>query len=595
MSLIAHRTTSRHREAQEKIGSQDSGRGRLATLFGAGALTLLALIPRLALARQLDVTTDEPIYAQSGARYIQLLRHFDVGAQDWLLNYEHPAFAKLLMGIAIHLSHLLQPTQNMLFAARLPSVLLGALLVGLLYAAGGALADRRLALLAALTLAWSPWAIFLNAQATLDTTMTTLISSAFLVLWFARTRPRLYLLWGVLMGLAGASKYPAALVVPGMLFFVLYDYSLLQRRLPPWRHCLAGLALVPSTFFLADPLIWADPLHRLAHSLRFSLHHAHEGHLSFWAGHVYLHVPGWLILYVLVAKVSAVVTIPAAIFALVSLGRASRQHLWPLLLTLRQGRAGPQAEAVIQPDSSRLAGSALIFCWLVPSLLTFSRLTILVGTHYYLPILPALMLAGAAGLLLLCEGALQLWRRVINQHGAAQALPSPSADRRAAPVSLGGAARWQSALGLTGLVLLFAAPHLWGLLSVNQCEGYTSEFFAGENASLQVAYAAYREAYEWLQIHSQGPGSVGLVGGPAMPLWYVANPQQIGRLRLVAVEYGRQSYPFTYLVWPMHLIQRHIAIPAVWRRRIVHTISGGQTTYCFILTRDPASLRLSGP
>jgi 4-amino-4-deoxy-L-arabinose transferase-like glycosyltransferase len=45
-----------------------------------------------------------------------------------------------------------------------------------------------------------------------------------LLLWPAIRRPWLYLLVGMLVGLAGASKYPAALAVPGMLLFSAYYF-----------------------------------------------------------------------------------------------------------------------------------------------------------------------------------------------------------------------------------------------------------------------------------------------------------------------------------------------------------------------------------
>jgi hypothetical protein len=41
----------------------------------------------------------------------------------------------------------------------------------------------------------------------------------------------------------------------------------------------------------------------------------------------------------------------------------------------------------------------------------------------------------------------------------------------------------------------------------------------------------------------------------------------------------------------MHLVQRGYAIPAGWRSHIVHTVMGGNTIYCFILARNPSTIK----
>jgi len=95
-------------------------------------LALLAFIPRLILALRLDVSTDEPIYLTAGNWYILLIKQLNINSPHWLYNNEHPAFAKLLMGISVNIArHFHAP--NQLFPARIPSVLLGTLLVVAIY------------------------------------------------------------------------------------------------------------------------------------------------------------------------------------------------------------------------------------------------------------------------------------------------------------------------------------------------------------------------------------------------------------------------------------------------------------------------------
>jgi hypothetical protein len=85
-----------------------------------------------------------------------LIKQLNITSPHWLYNNEHPAFAKLLMGISIsHYFH----AHSMLFQARISSILLGAALVVGVYALGRAPFGRTIALLAALSLALSPWVV----------------------------------------------------------------------------------------------------------------------------------------------------------------------------------------------------------------------------------------------------------------------------------------------------------------------------------------------------------------------------------------------------------------------------------------------------
>jgi hypothetical protein len=150
---------------------------------------------------------------------------------------------------------------------------------------------------------------------------------------------------------------------------------------------------------------------------------------------------------------------------------------------------------------------------------------------------------------------------------------------------------------LAVLTVLLVGPHLLGLITTYAAEGYTSEFFNGENSILQVAYPGYRDAGQWLIVHTHTKGSVGLVAlpdtlnhGDYSVSWYNDNRDLQGRLIFREAHPDDSSFPYDYLVWPMHLIQRGYNIPASWRIHIVHTIMGGNTIYCFILASNPATV-----
>src|SRR5580765_2734167 len=86
-------------------------------------LALATLIPRLLLANQLDMVTDEIVYIHAGQIYQPLLQQLQFWSTSWQYNYEHPPVAKLLIGFSITINTALGHPLSDLFAGRLPSVL----------------------------------------------------------------------------------------------------------------------------------------------------------------------------------------------------------------------------------------------------------------------------------------------------------------------------------------------------------------------------------------------------------------------------------------------------------------------------------------
>jgi len=547
-------------------------------------LALVALIPRIILATQLDMVTDEGTYIIGGKVYLPLVLHFRIVSQRWGFNYEHPAFAKLLIGLAISLNTHLGNVFGELLVARMPSILCGTLLVLAIYWLGRAPFGRAAALLAALCLAVSPWLVFFSALAYLDMTMTALITIAYLLLWPAIRQPRLYLLSAALLGLGAASKYTAVLAVPGMILFTAYYFFAVRPGLPaqqrpaiPWLWWLGAILLSPVIFLLADPAIWSDPFNLLLRSFSFEWDHSVNGHLTFIAGQYSLHVSHWAVLYIVFAKMSVFVTIPAVCFALFALVQLIRFHL-------------PKTKL----DAGEVTSIAFLFIWLCSVLGMFSLLNIVVGTHYLLPIAPPVALAGAFAWVTLFRyrrGALfNLTTTNTSPTLATQVVSPTGKDRPRLTISR------RAAVVLALLTVFMVGPHLVGLTTVYAAEGYTSEAFNGENTVLQVAYPGYREAATWLVAHTHSIGQVGLVAisGTLNPgyfgiSWYTYNPK-FTKLNFKEVHPDDPAFPYDYLVWPMHLVQRGYTIPEPWRSHIVHVITGGNTTYCFIMAREPSTI-----
>ncbi len=540
-------------------------------------VAIVALIPRIVLARQLDLVTDEAIYIIAAKMDFPLLLHLNFTSAGWNYNYEHPPFVKLLIALSLFMNARMGHVASDLGAARIPGVICGTLLIAAIYWFGRKPCGRVVALLAALCLAFSPWLAYFSALAYLDTTMTLLITVAYLLLWPAIRQPRLYLLVGALLGLGVASKYTAALALPAIILFLVYYYFVLPLRLPreqrpaiPWYDWLTAAVVAVGTFFFADPAIWRNPPTLLARSFLFEWHQSVDGHLTFLAGQYSGHVPHWAIFYIIFAKMSVFVTIPAAFFVIYALVGLMRFHAGKLHM--------PETE---------IASRAFLCIWLLAMLGMFSLLNIAVGTHYYLPLSAPVALCGAAGMAVLLgyrRGSLFATDRKRREGQA----PAPT-QGTPEPERKGRIHRKAAILAMVGLLAL---PHLFGLLTVQGAEGYTSEVFHGENDVLQVAYPAYREAAIWLLAHTRQPGTVGLVAlletldtGYYDVSWNTYNPDLAGRLRFFEAHPADPSFPYDYLVWPMHLVQRGYSIPAPWRSHIVHIIMGGNTTYCFIMAR----------
>lgn len=560
-------------------------------------LALVAFIPRWVLLHQLDIVTDEAVYVPVGRLDFSLLVHGRLLAPEWLMNYEAPALPKLCMGLAAALAGFVHPSLGMVQAARLPGAVISALALALLYPLGKPIFGRWPALLGMLCLGLSPWYSYFSSIAYLDIYAASFVSLAFITLWYARQHPRLYLLVGMFLGLGFASKYTTALAVPGMLAFVWYQTRLgdssgsehtsrSERKRLPWR--MLGLAALVglATLYLADPAIWVNPVIRLANSIGFQFGHAEQGHRTFFAGSYGGHIPPGAVFLILLIKLSAFVVLPALLFLPWAAARLARRWHQPA-----------------QEDLSLAFG----LCWLGGLLLPFSFLSIVVGTHYMLPLAAPVCLVGAYVLLRALNWGASRLLQVQSGDPPMQPVPRPTEPTTLSPdtpetAGMLLAAKPSPARRLSRKTLARAAalavaavalivPHALGLVNAPLAEGYTSELFSSENGLLQVAYPGYADAVQWLQAHARVGGTVGLVSLPdALDYWLEARQDlQSARLPL------RPATPTElagdeYLVWPMHLIQRGYPPPPEWQGKNVHAIMGGATIYCLILAWIPGNV-----
>ncbi len=108
-------------------------------------VAIVALIPRILLARQLDLVTDETIYIIAAKMDFPLLLHLNFTSAGWNYNYEHPPFVKLLIALSLFINARVGHVASDLGAARIPAVICGTLLIVAIYWFGRKACGRRFA------------------------------------------------------------------------------------------------------------------------------------------------------------------------------------------------------------------------------------------------------------------------------------------------------------------------------------------------------------------------------------------------------------------------------------------------------------------
>ncbi len=217
---------------------------------------LLALLLRAWAVLMLPVDFDEPIYLEAGYDYAQALRAGDWAAvMDYPGNIEHPALVKLLYAGAWLVRGPDAVWPDVLYTARAISALCGTLallVVGLL--------DPW----AALFFAVHTLAIKYTSQAYLEALP--LFTSWVAVLTFVKAKsgrdPRLWLS-ALALGITGAGKFTYFPVI-----FPIAYLALREKRLH-WRWLLAYVGVAALAFWAFNPILWRDPVGRLAEALLF--------------------------------------------------------------------------------------------------------------------------------------------------------------------------------------------------------------------------------------------------------------------------------------------------------------------------------------
>lgn len=274
--------------------------GRILTAIGIG---VIGLILRINIAYTGPVEYDEPVYVEAAQRYSNAMRS---GKWSNILtleyNNEHPVFYKLIYGLAVGKA----PTGGIsmpfdveiwklkdfhkLFNLRLTSAFLGSCTVFIL---------SLISPLAGLMLAVNTFAvkytgvIYLEALPSFLSLASVISFSKFLK--EDNTRP-LSWLWLTLsaatLGITAASKYVYAL--PGLALGLYYLYFSLRHSPKKLFALLSWAGLIILFFFLADPILWNNPLGHLANSLGFNLNYSQNDAIVNTKGYPFWQPLVWL-------------------------------------------------------------------------------------------------------------------------------------------------------------------------------------------------------------------------------------------------------------------------------------------------------------
>jgi 4-amino-4-deoxy-L-arabinose transferase-like glycosyltransferase len=310
--------------------------------------------------------TDEPVYRNAAAAI------YDYG--NWTQNLEHPPLGKLVIGASMQLFG-----EHEAWAVRLPSALAtligGALLAALAWVMLERV-DRSRAQIAAVA-TFATWTLLPHPDPSfdvsrlgyLDALMTMFAAGALLTawLWQRAWSWRWAVATGVLVGLALATKFPAAFVLAGVaLLVVRRDDAPARRR----ALQLAALALVALIIALIPWLpLGADVPHALRFAVAMQRREVHQ--TIELAGHTYRDgAPAWAQLWWQwhAWPVFAILELIALIAAWWTLPRRAAVLVWatvliPFSVFTAGGRILPHWQAAWQLGMAVLIGSMVGWCF----------------------------------------------------------------------------------------------------------------------------------------------------------------------------------------------------------------------------------------
>jgi hypothetical protein len=377
------------------------------------------------------------LFTGNGAAGEQRITKTFGGAPGGGTNSEHPPLVKTLMGFSEHVFHDKLGWTDELTAYRIPGAAFAALLVFLVFAFAAAIWGVPEAVVAAITVALIPRAVFHAGLGCFDMPIASLWFATVYAYWRALASRRWSIVAGVMFGLALATKHNALLLpfaigahyawVAVRSQAAARDAALARDRdLPRGRRVLGWLratgvalgtgavrhrpsvliamaVLGPLVLVALWPWLWFDPIDHASTWIGFHLNHTHYNFE--YLGHNWNAPPfPWH-----VALVTTLVTVPVVTLAGAALGTG--------VLAVR-ARRGTAADAVRAPGVLLLmSAGASIGPFFLGSTPIFG------AEKHWMPAIPSLCIVAGVGV---------IWAARAAVEQLAAAIPRVAAHRRIA-------------------------------------------------------------------------------------------------------------------------------------------------------------------
>ena len=402
-------------------------------LFWAVLVFAAALGPRL-YALGTFLTIDEVKWAEGAAQFLLALHSGDLFQTYW---HFFPGIT-VTWGSALALGGLCAPAPDLAACAtarvtnlagsigwlRLSPVLLTSLGVAGAYALGRKLLGHRIALTAALLLAFDPFFIahsrILNGDAVAAILMF-LSLLAFLVYWLGETGHLSWLLLsGALAGLSMLTKLPAPLIV---VFMGGLGLAAVTANLPPlpklgapakpqnavrrWAVALILWGSVALLVFVALwPAMWVAPFDALRQMYvdTFQVGGAGEGHAAFFLGQTVSDPGPWFYPYAIAFRLTPVVMVGLLLGIIFCLLLLVNRHL-----SDTSRRSGFALLKPLRSTSSLLLPVALIASAYIIAIILFSTISPKKLDRYVMAVVPAIVLLASVGFDSALRIAFSLW------------------------------------------------------------------------------------------------------------------------------------------------------------------------------------------
>jgi hypothetical protein len=255
-----------------------------------------------------------------------------------------------------------------------------------------------------------------------------------------------------------------------------------------------------------------------------------SGHMTFYAGKVYVHVPQWVTIYILFVKTPLLLFILSVFFLLFIFAKiVSKQAI----------------------DEAYLS----VFSWLIGGILTMFMFRIIIGDHYVVFLEPAIILSASVFIV-------NILRRLKNVKFRFNVL---SVMRYV-------------------LASLMVIESLIGLMAcrVSPC-GYANELIIQADKALLIIDTGFEDAAEYLIKHCSDGATIATAYSTSLLEIELYRKNKFG-FKIVDLN-GLNGAD--YAVFPSIYTQRYGFPPEINNWQLIHKVESGGTALCYIFKQSP--------